>query len=211
MAMCPDELPALAALAASVLPAGCAPALLLLPRDWPPVIPPPDTPVTPPCAPPDVPARGVLPALLISCCVPAWAPELTSEAVDVAPVLAPAAVVAALCVEAEPETRELDVAAEGLGMVEASLFMLADVTCNAAGVVSSMLCNEKRSDPVHKQLCCRMRCACSRGADVSPEGIGLLSHKPVGSKEGWEAPFGHPGWGMQRCHWFHWLPAESSD
>ena len=133
VAVCPDEL---AALAASVLPAGCALALLLLPlRDWPPVIPPPDTPVTPPCAPPDVPARGVLPALLISCCVPAWAPELTSEAVVVAPVLASAALVAALCVEAEPETRELDVAAEGLGMVEASLFMLADVTCNAAGAV----------------------------------------------------------------------------
>ena len=151
VAMCPDELPALAALAASVLPAGCALAPLLLPRDWPPAIPPPDTPVTPPCAPPDVPARGVLPALLISCCVPAWAPELTSEAVEVAPVLAPAAPVAALCVEAEPETRELDVAAEGLGMVEASLFMLADVTCNAAGAVSSMLGQGVHLDPVRAE------------------------------------------------------------
>ena len=170
VAMCPDELPALAALAASVLPAGCALAPLLLPRDWPPAIPPPDTPVTPPCAPPDVPARGVLPALLISCCVPAWAPELTSEAVEVAPVLAPAAPVAALCVEAEPETRELDVAAEGFGMVEASLFMLADVTCNAAGAVSSMLGQGVHLDPVRaEQLCCRVRCACSRGADVSPK------------------------------------------
>ena len=141
VAECPDEAPEPAVLAASVLPAGCALALPP-PRDWPPASPPPDTPVTPPCAPPDVPAKGVLPALLISCCVPAWAPELTPEAVEVALVAAPAVVVAALCVEAEPEAREAEPPPEGSGMVEASLFMLADVTCNAPQPVKRMLNTE---------------------------------------------------------------------
>ena len=134
-------------MAAGVLPAGCALAALLPPRGWPPVIPPPDTPVTPPCAPLVVPARGVLPALLISCCAPAWAPELMPLAVEVAPALAPAVVVAAFCVDAEPETRVAEPDPEGLGAVEASLFRLADVTCNAARPFKRMTCGKKCSYP----------------------------------------------------------------